>query len=135
MNHLINPSGGCAGGNFNRCLGGSDGAGFGWRDMTIVKFGLQWEASPDWILRTGFSHGKQPIPESEVVFNILAPAVIEDHLTLGFTYAASKTSEINFAYMHGFEKSVTGANPLNPSQQVTLEMSQNEAEVSWAWKF
>lgn len=135
MNHLINPSGGCAGLNFDRCLGGADGAGFGWRDMTIFKFGMQWGLSPDWILRAGYSHGKQPIPESEVVFNILAPAVIEDHLTLGFTYAASKSSEINFAFMHGFENSVTGANPLNPSQQVTLEMSQNEAEVSWAWKF
>jgi len=134
MNNLINPSG-CAGGNFSRCLGGSDGAGFGWRDMTIFKFGMQWEASPDWILRAGYSHGKQPIPESEVVFNILAPAVIEDHITFGFTYAASKTSELNFAFMHALENSVTGTNPLNPSQQVTLEMTQNEAEVSWAWKF
>ena len=103
--------------------------------MTIFKFGFQWEASPDWILRAGYSHGKQPIPESEVVFNILAPAVIEDHVTLGFTFAASKTSELSFSFMHALENSVTGKNPLNPSQEVTLEMTQNEAEVSWAWKF
>lgn len=117
------------------CLGGSNGAGFGWRDMTIYKVGLQWQSSPDLTLRAGFSHGKQPIPESEVVFNILAPAVIEDHLTLGFSYNISKDSELSFQFMHGFENSVTGVNPLNPSQEVTITMDQNEAEISWGWKF
>ena len=117
------------------CLGGSQGAGFGWRDMTIFKLGWQWEYSPTLTLRAGFSHGKQPIPDSEVVFNILAPAVIEDHLTLGFSWNISKDSELSFAYMHGFENSVTGVNPFNTTQQVTIEMDQNEVEVSWGWKF
>ncbi|MGD8783149.1 MAG: outer membrane protein transport protein [Thioalkalispiraceae bacterium] len=135
MNHLINTTSGCAAGVLTRCLGGADGAGFGWRDMTIYKLGWQWVYSPDLTLRAGFSHGKQPIPDSEVLFNILAPAVIENHLTLGFSYDISKDSELSFQYMHGFENSVTGANPLNPSQQVTLEMDQNELEVSWGWKF
>jgi len=34
--------------------------------------------------------------------------VIEDHLTLGFTMAMSKTSEISFNYVKSFENSVTG---------------------------
>ncbi len=135
LNNLINTSGGCAGGNTARCLGGSDGAGFGWQDMTIFKLGFQWAASPDLTWRAGFSHGKQPIPDSEVVFNILAPAVIENHLTLGFTMKTGKSSELSAQFMHGFENSVTGNNPLNPTQKITLEMYQNEAEVSWAWKF
>jgi long-chain fatty acid transport protein len=134
LNNLINPSG-CAGGNTQYCLGGSEGAGFGWRDMMIFKLGLQWEMSPDLIWRAGFSHGEQPIPESEVLFNILAPAVIEDHLTFGFTYGISAASELSFSFMHALENSVTGKNPLNPSQEVTLQMQQNEAEISWAWKF
>ncbi|MGD8926304.1 MAG: outer membrane protein transport protein, partial [Thioalkalispiraceae bacterium] len=135
MNNLINTTNGCAAGVTSRCLGGSDGAGFGWRDMTIFKLGWQWEYSADLTLRAGFSHGKQPIPDSEVVFNILAPAVIEDHLTLGFSYDISKDSELSFEYMHGFKNSVTGANPLNPTQQVTIEMYQNEVGFSWGWKF
>lgn len=117
------------------CLGGAQGAGFGWRDMTIYKLGWQWEMSSDWTLRGGISHGKQPIPESEVLFNILAPAVTENHLTLGFTWNVSQGSELSFAYMHGFKESVTGTNPFNTTQQVTIEMDQNEAEISWAWKF
>lgn len=119
----------------NGCLGGTQGAGFGWRDMTIYKLGWQWGVASDWTLRAGLSHGKQPIPDSEVLFNILAPAVIENHLTLGFTWNVSPNSELSFAYMHGFENSVTGTNPFNTTQQVTIEMDQNEAEISWGWKF
>ena len=117
------------------CLGGSNGAGFGWEDMTIYKLGFQWEASSTWTWRAGYSHGEQPIPETEVLFNILAPAVIEDHISFGFTNNMSATSELNFVFTHALNNSVTGANTFNPSQNVTLEMSQNEAEVSWAWKF
>ncbi|VAW95095.1 putative facilitator of salicylate uptake [hydrothermal vent metagenome] len=134
MNNLISTSG-CIGGNTSYCLGGANGGGFGWRDMTIYKLGWQWAATQNWTIRAGYNHGKQPIAASEVVFNILAPAVIEDTVTLGFTWDVSKTSEINFSFMHGFEKTVTGANPLNPTQEISITMYQNEAEMSWGWKF
>src|ERR1019366_7311657 len=64
-------------------LGDDGGAGFGWRDVTAYKLGLQWAASPNLTLRAGYAYAKQPIPESEVLFNILAPGVIEQHITAG----------------------------------------------------
>ena len=66
-------------------LGDNDGWGFGWEDMTIVKFGLMYNLPEAWTLYGGYSYGKQPIPESEVMFNILAPAVVEHHITLGLS--------------------------------------------------
>ncbi len=131
---LISPSG-CAGGATNYCLGGADGAGFGYQDMTVYKLGYQWEASPDWTWRVGVSTAIQPIPTSEVVFNILAPAVMKEHLTFGFTSKMSGTSEFSLAAMYAPSSSVTGKNPLNPSQDITLEMTQYELEASWGWKF
>jgi len=117
------------------CLGGSNGAGFGWEDMTIYKLGFQWETSPEWIWRAGYSHGEQPIPDSQVLFNILAPAVIEDHVSFGFTHNMDPKNEINFAFTYALENSITGANAFNPSQNIELKMSQYEAEVSWGLKF
>ena len=64
-------------------LGDDGGAGFGWKDVTAYKFGLQYAASPALTLRAGYAYAKQPIPESEVLFNILAPGVIEQHITVG----------------------------------------------------
>jgi long-chain fatty acid transport protein len=85
------------------CLGGNNGSGFGWENMTIVKLGWHLAMNPDWTLRAGVSHGDQPIPLSEVLFNILAPAVIETHLTARFTWNMAPNIEINFAGMYAPE--------------------------------
>lgn len=125
------PTGGTGAG----CLGGSGGAGFGWDDMTIYKLGFQWETSPDWIWRGGYSHGEQPIPDSQVLFNILAPAVINDHVSFGFTHNLNPTNELNFAFTYALENTVSGANAFNQSQNIELKMSQFEVEASWGLKF
>lgn len=135
ISNLVGPSNSCATGTVSRCLGGSDGAGFGWQDMTIYKVGYQWATGEDWTWRVGFSVGDQPIPSTETMFNILAPAVMETHLTFGFTTKTGKDSEFNFAAMYSPSADVTGTSPLNPTQQITLEMTQYEVEASWAWKF
>ncbi|HKJ75557.1 MAG TPA: outer membrane protein transport protein, partial [Alphaproteobacteria bacterium] len=116
-------------------LGDSNGPGFGWKDMTIYKLGYQWATSPDWTWRVGYSHGSQPIPSSEVVFNILAPAVMEDHITFGFTNKLSATSDWSFAFMYAPNADLTGKNPLDPAQTIKLEMTQYQAEASYSWKF
>lgn len=118
-------------------LGNSNGAGFGWEDMTIYKLGYQWSTSPEWTWRVGYSMTDQPIPDSEVMFNILAPAVVEDHFTFGFTNKTSENTEFNFAALYVPEGSVKGANPLEApgQQQIELKMTQWELEASWGWKF
>ncbi len=118
-------------------LGTDNGAGFGWEDMTIYKIGYQWDGSGGYTWRVGFSTGSQPIPPSETLFNILAPGVMEEHITFGFTKDTGPNSEFNFAAMYAPKSSVTGPNGMEvPGQQtITLEMTQWEVEASWAWKF
>ncbi len=116
-------------------LGEEDGAGFGWEDMTVFKGGVQWQARKDWALRAGYSNGKQPIPSSEVLFNILAPGVIEQHATFGFTKTLANQNEISFALMHGFAKSISGANPLEAPGQQTIELKMNQWEFEVGYSF
>lgn len=117
------------------CLGGTNGAGFGWDDMTVYKLGYQWKQDEKMTYRAGISYGEQPIPNNQVLFNILAPAVMETHLTFGFTMDTGNNSEFNFAAMYAPETSVTGTNAFNTNQNITLEMTQFELEASWGWKF
>jgi len=112
-------------------LGSDNGPGFGWEDMTIVKFGTEYSGLDTWKLRAGFSAGNQPIPESEMLFNILAPGVIENHLTFGFSKALNDKNEVSFALMHGFSKEVSGLNPLDPAQTIQLEMHQWEFSLGF----
>ncbi|MCC6131562.1 MAG: outer membrane protein transport protein [Acidobacteria bacterium] len=118
-------------------LGSNGGAGFGWEDMTIYKLGLQFEAGSGWTLRAGYSYGEQPIPESEVLFNILAPAVIEQHITLGVSKTLGKGKALHLSLMHALENTVTGPNPLEaPGQQkIELKMNEYEAEIGFSFGF
>jgi len=118
------------------CLGGSNGAGFGWEDMTIIKVGYEW-AMNDMTWRAGISHGEQPIPSEEVLFNILAPATIETHLTFGFTMPMGSDSEFTFAGMYAPSNDVSGVNPMNQTtvQNITLEMDQFEVQGTYTMKF
>lgn len=75
ISYLVGATNSCATMMAKRCLGGADGAGFGWDDMTIFKLGYQWQQDNEWTWRVGFSTTDQPIPASETMFNILAPAV------------------------------------------------------------
>ena len=116
-------------------LGADNGAGFGWEDMTIIKVGMEWEGIPEMPFRVGYSYGEQPIPESETMFNILAPGVIEQHITFGFSRKMCKGREISFAIMHALNKNVTGSNPMEaPNQQmIDLEMNQWEFSIGFAF--
>jgi long-chain fatty acid transport protein len=133
IDSLFDPSS-CGPTASNGCLGGSDGAGFGWEDMTIVKLGYQWRASDDWTWRFGYSQGDQPIPDDEVLFNILAPGVMEQHFTTGFTKMLGG-GELNFAFMYAPSNSVSGGNPLDPAQEIELEMDQFELSLGYGRRF
>ena len=123
----------CNPGDASGCLGGTDGAGFGWEDMTVYKIGYQFEASSS-TYRVGYSHADQPIPNSEVFFNILAPAVVEDHITAGWTLRIGDNQEFNIAGMVAPSNSVTGPG-LEPGVEIKIEMSQWELQAGWAIKY
>ena len=119
------------------CLGGSNGAGFGWEDMTVVKLGYEWQSSDVWTWRVGYSKTDQPIPDTEVLFNILAPGVVEDHITFGFTRALSSNSDFNFALMVAPNVSVSGPNAFDApgTQTIEIEMDQYELAASYSKRF
>ncbi|NOX47319.1 MAG: hypothetical protein GXO89_10120 [Chlorobi bacterium] len=111
-------------------LGDENGAGFGWEDMMIFKFGAEFRQIENWQFRLGYSYGKQPIPESEVMFNIIAPAVNESHISLGFTRMMGEHA-LNFAVTHALENSVKGINPFDPAQEIEITMNQWEFEIGF----
>lgn len=103
----------CAGGNVSDCLGGSNGAGFGWQDVGVYKLGVEFVVVPALALRAGYNHSDNPIRPQDVTFNILAPGVVQDHFTLGLTERFGR-SELSAAAMYAPSKSVTGSSLFNP---------------------
>ena len=114
----------------NGCLGGPNGAGFGWQDMDVFKIGFEWAADENNTWRFGYSYGEQPIPSSEVLFNILAPGVMEQHMTVGWTHRRPNDHVMSFSFMYAPAKEVSGNNAFD-IQPITLEMSQLEFEFAY----
>jgi len=115
-------------------FGASNGPGFGWRDVDVWKLGIEYAYSKNLTLRAGWNHGDNPITPADVTFNILAPGVIKDHLTVGFTYTLPKGDELTMAYMHAFKESVTGNNIVIPAIRETIKMYQNSLGIAYSWK-
>lgn len=120
-------------------LGSKNGPGFGWDDMTVFKLGVSYEYSKNLTLRAGYNHGSQPIPTSQTLFNILAPGVVEDHLTLGATWTLANKDEVSVSYMHAFSKKVKGSGSIPagggfPGGEANLKMHQDALGISYSWK-
>jgi long-chain fatty acid transport protein len=116
-------------------LGTSAGPGFGWEDVTVVKLGAEWKRSNSLTWRFGYSQCNQPIPNTEHMFNILAPSTVEKHVSVGFTKKLKNKREFNFAITRALENEITGINPLDPAQKISLKMGQWEAAFGYTWKY
>ena len=115
------------------CLGGSNGAGFGWRDMTIVKLGIQYAVTDRLSLRVGYSRGNQIISAQEIAFNTLAPGVIRQHWTLGGTYRLQKNFELIFWGGYAPKETVSGPGAFTGTQSPSISMYQYEVGLNFAW--
>lgn len=120
-------------------LGCSNCRGFGWQDINVFKIGVEYQYNSYLTLRAGYNHGDNPIKGRDVTFNIIAPGVVKDHLTLGFTYNVSKDSELTMSYMHAFKKSVKAPSLFNTwvpgAGNDKIEMYQNSLGIAYGMKF
>ena len=123
-------------------LGASNGPGFGWQNVDVIKLGVQYAVNSALTVRAGYGKSDNPILARDVTFNILAPGVVQDHYTLGLTYALDKNSEITMAYMHAAQQSVSGSSLFNalipvPNAGGTekIQMYQNSLGIAWGTKF
>jgi long-chain fatty acid transport protein len=82
--------------------------GFGWQNIWVVALGLQWQASPAFTLRGGYNYTQNPVPSSLEMINAAAPAIVQQHVTLGLGYAFSDGLELDAGYYHAFSNSGTG---------------------------
>ena len=122
-------------------LGAPTGPGFGWKDIDVFKIGAAWRMSDALTLRVGYNKGDNPITSADVTFNILAPGVVKDHYTAGFTYAIDKDSEISAALTIATRQTVTGSSLFNgvlgagAAGTETIGMKQSSVGLAWARKF
>ena len=110
---------------------------FGWKDVTVVKIGASYDVSKDLTLRAGYSHSEQPIPNSQTLFNILAPGTVQHHLSLGATWKTQSGGELSAFYTRGFQKTVNGSGSIPANfggGNANVRLEENVLGVAYGWK-
>ena len=116
-------------------LGGDKGLGFGWQDINVFSVGMQYQANDKWTLRAGYSKGDVPWKNVNTLFNVLAPATIETHASLGMSYRLDKRNSVNLAYTHAFTNTVNGTSSFTGPQTGYVRMDQNMLQIGYSHEF
>lgn len=113
-------------------LGADAGMGFGWENQTVYKIGIQYGVNNRLQVRAGYNYGRSPIPNNQVTFNLLAPATVEKHYTLGFTYRANDNLEVTGTYLYAAPHSQSACNQ-NIVDCASFNMHQNMFGLTFGW--
>ena len=79
-----------------------------WDDQNVFMIGGAYKYTDALTLRAGLNLADNPVPKEYM--NPLFPAIIKNHLALGFGYVFSPASSIDFSYTYAPEVSVTNPN-------------------------
>ena len=134
---------------------------FDWRDQYILSLGVQYKPIPKLSVRAGINYGRNPVkthqgfnaasmttvqgkPVTTFGYEYLRmigfPAIVETHLTAGLGYQISENFDVNLAYTHGFEKTIseTGTNfgfPGGPNVTLGSSLKEDSLEFGLSWRF
>lgn len=118
------------------CLGGSNGPGFGWDDIDVVKIGFEYRPNPGMALRAGYSWNSSPLNEADVQLNILAPATVQHHITGGFAMDIGGGYTFELAGMYAPKVSIEGPELIgNPGHNIEISMYQFEVTGGIKYRF
>lgn len=114
-------------------LGSDGGCGFGWSDMDVIRIGAEWKATDDLTLRAGYSWNSDFTKGNEALFNMLAPATIKHHASVGFSYAIDESWGLTGAYTRAFSQDLRGTDPTGGDIKLRMDQHEVSLGVSYRW--
>ena len=95
---------------------------FGWDDQDIIALGVVYAATEDLDLSAGFNKGDAPIDAADVFNNLVLPATVETHYTLGADYKLGAHWGVGVTYMKAKSAKLVGANDVPQGFQMASPM-------------
>ena len=106
----------------------------GWDDQFIYAIGIAFKLSDSFNLRAGFNYAESPIDETNAANNLILPAVVETHYTVGADYKLNDHWDIGFHYMYVPENTVT-AGPGTIFENVKISLSEQSFGMNLGYRF
>ncbi len=105
----------------------SDG-GLGWKSVFAVALGGQYQATDRLTFRAGYLYNTNPIPAPVTLFNVQAPGIIQNTLSLGASFLVTEHVTLSMAWMHGFRNAIEGPILQIPGSSVRLDA---QSDIFW----
>jgi long-chain fatty acid transport protein len=102
--------------------------GLGWQSVFAVAMGVQYKATEKLSLLGGYLYNTNPVRNETTLFNVQAPGIITNTLSLGSSYNVTEDITASIAWVHGFRNSIAGSILQVPGTQVRLD-----AQVDTLW--
>jgi long-chain fatty acid transport protein len=119
-------------------FGSADGPGFGWHDITAIKIGVNYAINSTWQVRAGWGRSENPIPSSQTLLNILAPAVVKNQFTLGATWTAPSGYQVSGYLLQAPRTTVSGSGSI-PDRfgggEASISLGETVVGIGFGWKF
>jgi len=97
---------------------------------------VNYEVNDKLAIRAGYSHTKAPFDGADTLLNVIAPATIEDHVSVGFSYQFNEKHGLTFAYTRGLNNKVDGQNTdFTGPQTGEVFMEQNIIDLGYTYSF
>ena len=95
--------------------------GLNWNSVFAVATGIQYQATDKLTFRGGYLFNTNPVNAPQTLFNIQAPGIITNTLSLGFSFRLTDQVLLSAAWVHGFRNSVSGPIGQVPGASVRLD--------------
>jgi long-chain fatty acid transport protein len=113
-------------------------SGFGWKNIWTIGTGIQQQVSKSAKIMAGYNYSQNPVPAKYTFFNTPAPAIVQHHVSGGFTQSLGKV-DLTVTYYHAFKNSITGpwisSMGSMPGTSVTSSMSENSVTFGFGKTF
>lgn len=118
-------------------FGSSGGPGFGWRDVTAVKLGANYQINPAWQVRAGWGYATNPVPRSQTLFNILAPGVVQNQFTAGATWTRPSGFQVSAYVLEAPKNTVKGSGSIPAAfggGEANISLAETAFGIGFGWK-
>jgi long-chain fatty acid transport protein len=107
----------------------------GWKDQTVYALGLAWAATERLNLRAGYNYAEAPFDEDKVSRNLILPAIVEEHYTVGADYRFNGHWDLGFHYMLVPEKRMRAPSDDAMMPGAEIALSERSLGINIGYRF
>jgi long-chain fatty acid transport protein len=108
----------------------------GWRDVMVYAVGVAYQATPTFRLLAGYNYSDSPVQADHVFANLVFPAIVRQHYTLGAHKELGKNWNLGGAILYSPRESLTGSGDFNGADSgITLDNRIVSVGMNVGYKF